>query len=178
MPFSIIACVDKNYGIGLKNTIPWHSSSSRSKKKGEDFVKKDLQYFKHITENNVVIMGKNTWNSINKKKGLSNRLNIIITSNSDNLDPVPEDIDNIFISNDFNNALKFAYNLELNIFVIGGAQLYKSAINHDDLEYIYINKIDKEYDCDVYFPAISNTFELINCNIEGNISYTIYSKKN
>jgi dihydrofolate reductase len=59
MIFNLVVCVDNNYGIGLKNNMPWKLS-------------KDLKYFKDITtikkddgsKPNVVIMGNNTYNSI------------------------------------------------------------------------------------------------------------------
>ena len=74
MKFNIIAAIDENNGIGKDGNIPWLSKYS------------DLSYFKKITLNcdsssreNVIIMGKNTWNSL-PQKPLPNRKNIIISS--------------------------------------------------------------------------------------------------
>ena len=62
----ILAC-DSNYGIGIQNKLPWS-------------IKDDLKHFKKITSssnNNVVIMGKNTYLSF--KKPLPNRINIVVS---------------------------------------------------------------------------------------------------
>ena len=74
MKFNIIVATDQQNGIGFQNKIPWLDKYC------------DLPYFKKITTDcdsisrqNVIIMGKNTWESLNKK-ALSNRLNIIISA--------------------------------------------------------------------------------------------------
>ena len=76
LPLHIIAAIDKNNGLGINNTIPWHLSA-------------DLKYFKKITtevtaanKQNAVIMGRKTWDSIpDKYKPLPERLNIVLTRN-------------------------------------------------------------------------------------------------
>ena len=63
----LIVAICKNGGIGYKNKIPWH-------------LKKDLQHFKKMTignNNNAVIMGNNTWKSLNNTP-LPKRTNIIL----------------------------------------------------------------------------------------------------
>ena len=66
---NFIVALDNKYGIGIDNTIPWH-------------LKDDLKQFKNLTENNIVIMGNNTYNSIpDKYRPLSNRLNLVLTNN-------------------------------------------------------------------------------------------------
>ena len=65
----IVALCKNNNGIGFENKIPW-------------YLKEELNYFKKITtswKTNVVIMGRNTWESL-PKKPLLNRVNIVITS--------------------------------------------------------------------------------------------------
>ena len=68
--FNIILACDNNYGIGLDNKLPWN-------------FKKDMEYFKNITSSNIpyqksiVIMGRNTMESL-PKKHLPNRINIVI----------------------------------------------------------------------------------------------------
>ena len=62
----VIAC-DPNGGIGYKNKLPWTK------------IEGDLPRFKKLTENRVVFMGRNTWESL-PVKPLPNRQNFIITS--------------------------------------------------------------------------------------------------
>lgn len=122
------------YGIGKNNKLPWNSTE-------------DMKHFKQITcENsegneNIVIMGRNTYESIGKP--LKNRINIVITS---------KQIDNVICVNSFIKALMTAYNIKRRryIFVIGGKKVYEEALTHPNLESIYHTIIDYEgQDCDV-----------------------------
>ena len=65
---SIIAAVSKNGVIGVDNKLPWN-------------LPEDLKRFKELTTNNVVIMGRKTYESIGKP--LPNRINIVVTRNKD-----------------------------------------------------------------------------------------------
>ena len=68
MKFNIIVAMDKNRGIGLNNQLPWS-------------FKEDMTYFKNLTKgagNNAIIMGKNTYHSINKALPL--RDNIVLST--------------------------------------------------------------------------------------------------
>jgi dihydrofolate reductase len=74
MNINIICAYCNNNGIGYKNMLPWKISS-------------DLKKFKKLTtgnENNAIIMGKNTWISINNKNGLPNRDNLILSTTLNN----------------------------------------------------------------------------------------------
>ena len=64
--FSLIVAFDKSYGIGLKNSIPWK-------------LPHDMSNFLKLTTNNIIIMGKKTWDSL-PIKPLPNRVNIVLTS--------------------------------------------------------------------------------------------------
>ena len=64
---SAIVAVDNNWGIGFNGDLLEH-------------IPEDLKYFKAITTNNTVMMGRKTWEYLNKKP-LSNRTNIVITNN-------------------------------------------------------------------------------------------------
>ena len=145
MKFNIIAAVDLSNGIGFNNTIPWLNDYS------------DLVDFKKITTEcdsqqrlNVVIMGKNTWVSLNKK-ALPNRLNIIISST------LTDSYNSLVFKNleTCLETLKEQYFHKINkIFIIGGEQLYNEAIAHPMCHQIYLTKIPGHYICDKYFPVI------------------------
>lgn len=150
--FNIILATDSKNGIGKNNSIPWN-------------IPKDVELFKSLTSsicgiNKVVIMGNNTMKSL-KNGYLKNRINIIITSNIiQNMENNSENA--IYYVSNFNDALKSAYSLvgkdASRVWVIGGAVLYKTAINHPDLNLIYHSCIKGDYECDV-------KFELPECNI-------------
>ena len=64
---SAIVAVDNNWGIGYNGKLL-------------ERIPEDLKYFKELTNNNVIVMGRKTWNSL-PVNPLPNRTNIIITRN-------------------------------------------------------------------------------------------------
>jgi len=111
--YSVIVAVNENLVIGKDNKLPWHSSE-------------DLKYFKRITSNNVVIMGRKTYESIGK--ALPNRVNIVISNTTK--------FDDVITVNSFDEALNEASKYNKEIFVMGGASLYEQVLN--DAEKLYI----------------------------------------
>ncbi|MFC4892371.1 dihydrofolate reductase [Pseudofrancisella aestuarii] len=128
---SLIVAYDKNHGIGKENTLPWKLSE-------------DLKNFKKITENNYIIMGRKTFDSIGRP--LPNRKNIILTRDKE------YKRDNCLVINDVQNVLNFAKSKpHYEIFVIGGAQIYRQFVNLADR--LYITEVDTEMtDLDAFFP--------------------------
>jgi dihydrofolate reductase/thymidylate synthase len=151
--FDIILATDVNGGLGKNNQLPWH-------------IKEDMHFFKDKTtsvdlvgQTNVVIMGRNTYESIGKP--LSNRINIIISSTN-------IQIDNVKIYKSFHEALNYTLSLDNihNIFVIGGGLLYADAIHHPLIRYVYLTKINYDYECTISFNLNQlqnkNRFKLLN----------------
>ena len=147
----IVACCNKN-GIGKGGELPWK-------------LRKEMAHFRKITMDapegyrNVVIMGRNTWESIpDKFKPLPGRHNIILTSKTRYLND--SKYDKVRTYRTLNNALEvvartqkmFKYN---KVFVIGGEQLYKEAVPHICCEQILLTKVYKKLDCDRFFPKIT-----------------------
>lgn len=125
----VMACTIDG-GIGYDNKMPWNISN-------------EMKKFKEITtnnENNAVIMGRETWESINMKP-LSNRLNIILTRNRIcNLNPY--NYENVIIVYNINDAVNYCYNNYIdNIFIIGGATIYNIFLQ----SIYYFKMIDKIY---------------------------------
>ncbi|AID44398.1 dihydrofolate reductase [Candidatus Arthromitus sp. SFB-mouse-Japan] len=100
----LIACIDKYSSLGINNNLIY-------------FIKEDLKIFKEKTINNIVVMGRKTFNSLNNKP-LPNRENIIISRNLCN----PKD-KSYTVFNDINSVLKL--NTPKDIFIIGGSKIYK-----------------------------------------------------
>tara|TARA_B100000427_G_C15491382_1_gene587796 strand:- start:245 stop:1711 length:1467 start_codon:yes stop_codon:yes gene_type:complete len=125
------------------------------------YNKHDLTYFKKITttfDNSVVIMGYNTWISIpNTKKPLINRLNIIISKNNYNRITETETIKKFSSISDSFHWL--SDNKYVNIYVIGGSQLFSEIVKlfPDNINlvyktnYIYNNNLPI---CDKYISYI------------------------
>lgn len=131
---TIIAAIGKNNELGKDNDLIWHLPA-------------DLKRFKKITSGHYIIMGRNTFESIGKP--LPNRTTVIITRNNDYFK------DGCLISNSVEDALELAKNEE-NAFLIGGAQIYKQAIENNLVDKLDITIVHHEFEADVYFPKIDN----------------------
>lgn len=121
---SIIVATSRNDIIGKNNSLPWYS-------------KADLKYFKNITKDNAVIMGRNTYESIGKE--LPKRLNVVVTS---------KNIENVNTAKSIEEALDFCFrNNFFKVFFIGGKSIYEEAVKLADTMYIttFIN-LDVEYE--------------------------------
>jgi dihydrofolate reductase len=141
----IIAC-DVNGGIGYKNKLPW------------DTIKGDLTRFKELTSNGVVVMGRNTWESL-PKKPLPNRLNFVVTSKQLELPLGAINIPNLDHFTFFKNA-----------WLIGGAQLVNS--NWNLIDEVYLTTTYQKYTCDVYINLVKLEKEFYNVSIEKNQDHT------
>jgi len=154
---NIIVAICKNYGIGIDNKLPWYYSS-------------DLKKFKSLTignKNNAIIMGKNTYLSLNNKK-LSFRDNLILSKSLNIDDKLDDNIIKTF--KNLENLLNFIKTKNYdNIWIIGGSKIYELFLNNNLVDQIYLTYINEIYNCDIFFPKINlNNFKLIKNNIQYN----------
>lgn len=139
MKFSLIVAMDKNHGIGKNNDLMWH-------------LPKDMRFFKSTTENQVVIMGRKNYDSIPEKyRPLSNRQNVIITRNK------AFKAINCLVFHTVDEALNHFVNDEREVFIIGGGEIYKIAMNLEGLNKMYITNVDGVFNADTFFPSFDNT---------------------
>lgn len=117
---SIIVAVSENGIIGCNNTLIWN-------------LKDDLKRFKEITSNHTIIVGRKTFEAL--PFVLPNRKHIVITNN-ENYTFMHEDVK---ISRNLEEILNFYKNLEEEIFIIGGGEIYKNSLDYVDK--IYLTKI-------------------------------------
>ncbi|MBU1036564.1 dihydrofolate reductase [Patescibacteria group bacterium] len=153
MNFSIIVALDQKRGIGINNKLPWN-------------IKADLKHFSDITINpsndkqNVVIMGRKTWESLpQSRQPLPQRLNIVLSKQTDlSLPP------NVLLYSSLNRALIALEERKKEIkeiFIIGGGKLYAETIYHPQCSKIYITQILQTFPCDTFFPEIPKNFKKI-----------------
>jgi dihydrofolate reductase len=168
--YTIIVAFDKNRGIGKNNTLPWH-------------FRDDLNYFSKLTignNNNAIIMGKNTWNSL--RGPLKKRDNLIVsTSLSIDKNSPKNNYVKTFTSleeiDSFCNTQKYT-----KVWIIGGSQIYSEFLTMNKVDKLYVTAIDSSYECDVFFPKLEESqWNLISqeTKIENEISlsYLLYEKK-
>lgn len=150
---NLIVAVSKNGIIGKDGKIPF-------------FYPADKQYFKEITTNKVLIMGRKTYEEINHP--LKDRF-IIVLSKTKNFND-----NGIITLTSLDEALKYVKDKE--VFIAGGRKLYEEALKI--AQYLYITEIDEIYDGDTYFPSIPNNYQLISENKKDKLNFKIYKKLN
>ena len=116
--FNVIVAMEKGTQvIGRENDMPWHIPS-------------DLKHFKSVTVGGIVIMGRNTYDSIVNAIGkpLPSRVNIVITRDESKHDTIMDN--GVIFKDSLESALKLAslISYDRGVFVIGGGQIYKEAI--------------------------------------------------
>ena len=127
---SIIAAVGKNNELGVNNNLIWH-------------IPEDLKYFKEMTMDKMIVMGYKTYKSLPGL--LPGRRHVVLTHHV---------IDNnaVLVFDSVNNLFNYLNDIDEEVFIIGGASLYKEFI--DKASKIYLTEINSEYDkADVYFPS-------------------------
>tara|TARA_B100001142_G_C14180513_1_gene595955 strand:- start:100 stop:603 length:504 start_codon:yes stop_codon:yes gene_type:complete len=138
MKIKLIVATSENNVIGIKNNLPWN-------------LPDDMQYFKNMTMNSVVIMGKNNYLSIPEKfRPLKKRINIILTRKKNYF------AKDCLMANSLEAAIELAKKQKLsNIFIIGGGMVYKHALDHNLIDIIYLTRIHAHIDGDIFFPKIN-----------------------
>lgn len=137
----VVAC-DVQQCIGKGNQLPWH-------------ISEDLQHFKRITQDGVVIMGRKTFESMGRP--LPNRINWVITRDHQ------WTAEGVKIAYSIDNALEQAvFDLEEvdkpSLFIIGGGEIFKQTLPIADR--LEITHVDLDVQGDAFYPAIPDDFIL------------------
>jgi dihydrofolate reductase len=161
---AIFAC-DDHWGIGKNNTLPWPHNSS------------DLVWFKSSTANSLVVMGRNTWESL-PVKPLPNRVNCVISSNNNITAGYHARYSGKDVSLIIKDVIEKRHTGIANVWIIGGAQLFESCI--DVVEELWLSRINGIYDCDTFLPKdlILEKFELYERCVDILLTTEKYRKKN
>lgn len=128
---NIVVAKASNNVIGAKNDLIWH-------------LPNDLKHFKNLTSGHPIIMGRKTYESLGRP--LPNRTNIVVTRDSN------WTADGIVKVNSLEKAINTALKIDDEIYIIGGGNIYKQAMEFTDI--LYITEVHHEFDGDTYFPEI------------------------
>ena len=135
---SAIVAVDNNWGIGFNGELL-------------ERIPEDMKYFKVLTDDHMVIMGRKTWESL--PGPLPNRFHLILTRNPKN-EPIM--YDRWFA--DYPEGVNMMLYHPIDAFVIGGGQIYKKLLPLCDR--VYVTKIYKDHEnVDTYFPNLDESDE-------------------
>jgi len=129
MIVSIVVAIAQNYAIGKDNKLLWH-------------LPKDLKHFKEITSGGTIIMGRKTYDSVGRP--LPNRRNIVITRQQ-------IEITGCEVVNSLQAALDLCRDHQ-EVFIVGGAEIYKQAMPFTNR--IYLTVVHQDFEGDTYFPEI------------------------
>jgi dihydrofolate reductase len=133
MNVSLVAAMGKNRELGFHNKLPWH-------------LPDDLKRFKEVTRGHAVIMGRKTFESIGRP--LPQRKNIVITRNATYAAP------GCSVVHSIEDALREAAD-DAEIFVIGGAEIYKLALPYANK--MYLTFVEAAPQADAYFPEFNKS---------------------
>ena len=158
---NMIWAMDKNNLIGDGNRIPWH-------------IKEDLIYYKNKTKGQVVLMGDATYFSLKsyyKTKPLPYGKCYIATIDKNlKIENPLEDIEIIY---DLDSFLK---NFSGDLWVCGGATIYKLALPYANR--LYISCIKGDFKGDKYFPTIDyDKYNKIWENETDSVIYTVFERR-
>ena len=128
---TIIAAIGKNNELGKDNQLLWH-------------LPEDLKYFKKMTLEHPIIMGRKTYESLGKP--LPNRTNIVVSRKEDWFE------EGILIVPSIKDAIKHAKKINEQIFIIGGGNIYEQTIDLADC--LKITQVDFQTKADAFFPKI------------------------
>lgn len=109
-----------------------------------------MAFFKKITTGKVVLMGRNTYESLPPRyRPLPNRINIVLTSR-----PIESESDSLYSVHSIEAALEICHRLGYKeLYIIGGGQVYQKYM--DIVDTIYATEVDVNIDGDTYFPFIT-----------------------
>ncbi len=160
---SIVAAVADNYAIGRHNKLLWHLPA-------------DMKYFRELTTDHTVIMGRRTFESL-PGGPLPKRKNIVLRSILS--DGVTE---GYVEAGSLDEALELAGHDD-EVFIIGGSTVYRECLDRADM--LYITWVHADFEADAYFPQIDfgqwNEVSRTDCKADEknpyDYSFVVYRRK-
>lgn len=153
----IIAAKSENNVIGKDGDIPW-------------YFPEDLKHFKEETMDSPVVMGRGTYESLPEDhKPLPGRTNIVLTTSNTDYD------ESVEIANSLEEAWNIASKHGDEVYIIGGASIYKQTLETADR--IILTEIHEKYEGDTYFPEIDkDKWKEIERDDRDELSFVTYQK--
>lgn len=134
-----IVAVTSDWGIGLDNKLLVS-------------IPEDMKFFRTTTSGKIVVMGRKTLESFPGGRPLKNRVNIVITRDEN------YEKEGAIVVHSVEEALEVCKSYDSDeIFVIGGASIYKSMLQYVDTA--YVTKVDILVSADTFFPNLDEMDE-------------------
>lgn len=137
MKVKLIVAMDNERGIGKNNDLMWHLPA-------------DMKFFKETTLGHIVVMGRKNFDSIPERfRPLVGRENVVLTRNT------AYSAENCQVFHSLEACLAAYENeTERYVYIIGGGQIYKQALQLNCVDEMYITHVDHVYGADTFFPEI------------------------
>lgn len=129
MTLSLIVAMSENGVIGRRGDLPWRLSA-------------DLRRFKRLTMGHTIVMGRKTYESIGRL--LPGRTSVVVTRQEN------YDAGGAVVANDLDAAIRLSSD-DSEIFIIGGAEIYRTAI--EQVDRVYLTCVHADVDGDTFFPV-------------------------
>ncbi len=133
MTVTLVAAMGANRVIGVAGGLPWR-------------LPEDLAHFKALTLGHPMIMGRATFESIGRV--LPGRTTIVITRQPD------WTAEGVTVAGSLDDALTVAQELDDEVFVVGGGQVYAEALDRGLVDLLSISRVAQAPDGDTFFPPI------------------------
>lgn len=156
---SLLVAHDPNRVIGVNNELPWH-------------IPEELAYFKRVSMGKAMIMGRKTYESIGRP--LPGRLNIVLTRDKEYA------AEGVVVVHSLQEAIAEAQSFSEEVMIIGGAEIFRMAM--EIANRLYITFIKKHFEGDTFFPAYGSEWNLVsasedNYSVDGiPYSYLVYER--
>ncbi|HQV76068.1 MAG TPA: dihydrofolate reductase [Flavobacteriales bacterium] len=139
MIVSAIVAMARNRVIGRDSDLPWR-------------LPDDMKFFQRTTIGHHVITGRKNYETIPPKyRPLKDRVNIVVTRNSNYAAP------GAMVVHSLKAALELARTAgETEVFIIGGGQIYKEALEKELVDRIYLTEVEADVEGDTTFPALDS----------------------
>jgi dihydrofolate reductase len=124
----LIAALTRARVIGKGNRMPWH-------------ISEEFKHFRRLTTGHTLIWGRKTFESA----GRLPKRHIIVVSRS-----LAGDTEGVDVCRTLDEAIQKARSYGKDIFVAGGAEVYRQALPLADR--LYLSYVKRDYDGDAYFP--------------------------
>lgn len=135
MGVKLIVAMDRERGIGRNNDLMWHLPA-------------DMKFFKETTSGQIVVMGRKNFDSIPERfRPLPNRENVVLTRNTNFT------AEGCRIFHSLEDCLTyFNGETERTVYIIGGGEIYRQALDLKCIDEMYITHVDAVYGADTFFP--------------------------
>ncbi len=133
---TIISAISKNNVLGKENKLLWHLPT-------------DFKFFKETTFGHPIIMGRKTFESL--PKILPGRTNIVVTGDKNYVK------EGAVVVHSLEEAIKIGLSENKDVFICGGGQIYKEALEKNLVDKILLTEIDVELEGDSFFPTFDKS---------------------